>query len=619
VLFVGRCPVVAHPDQSGLCNSLVAFGDLADVGMALEPEGLVANDHFGSRRPPQNLRSTGLQRLPIVDFAQLNCRIQALKRASDRASLFRFFGWAARGGDVWEAPVFPTLSFGDQELTPQEMSARSAQVAGAMAVIGLKEGDTIALMLRNEPALMDIMLAARQLGLYFTPLNWHFKSEEAAYIIRDCGAKALFTHTDLFQQVRDGVPPDVPVLALQPHPLTVAAYNIQEPARLIPDGTRDWAALVAEAVPLATSATIPRGMIAYTSGTTGRPKGVLRVPPSPEGASAFAESMSQMFQRAWGLTPDARCLISAPLYHSAPCISSLVLAQFGAWLRLEPKFDAQSTLSTIERLRVTHPYLVPTMYVRLLRLPEDVRYKYDLSSVKFVSSTGAPCAPDVKRAMIDWWGDVINETYASSETGCLTAISSVEARSKPGSAGRPLEGVSIKVLDDDGNEVAAGVMGKIYARHFATPLFTYINRDGDRKAVEHDGYVTVGDIGYLDDGGYLYVSDRRTDLVLSGGVNIYPAEIELALIGMPGVADCAVFGVPDAEFGQSLVAAVQTQDEVFLTAQQVRHFLSKKLANFKVPRVVEFRNTLPREDTGKIFKRRLQEEYASRCAGELIE
>lgn len=508
--------------------------------------------------------------------------------------------------------MFPTLSFGDQDFTPQEMSARSAEVAGAMAAIGLKEGDTIALMLRNEPTLMDVMLAARQLGLYFTPLNWHFKSEEAGYIMRDCGAKALFVHTDLFQQIADGIPPDVSVFALRPHPLTIAAYNIPEPARRIPDGTSDWAAVVAEAAPLATSATIPRGIIAYTSGTTGRPKGVRRFPPSPEEASAFAERMAQMFQRALGLTPDARCLISAPLYHSAPCVSSLMIAQFGAWLRLEPKFDAQSTLSTIERLRVTHPYLVPTMYVRLLRLPKDVRYKYDLSSVKFVGSTGAPCAPDVKRAMIDWWGDVINETYAASETGYLTAISSAEARLRPGSAGRPIDGVSIKILDDDGNEVAAGVIGKIYARHFATPLFTYINREGDRKAIEQDGYVTVGDIGYLDDEGYLYVSDRRTDLVVSGGVNIYPAEIEQALIGMPGVADCAVFGVPDAEFGQSLVAAVQTHGDNSLTAQQVRDFLSKKLANFKVPRVVEFRETLPREDTGKIFKRRLQEEYLMR-------
>jgi long-chain acyl-CoA synthetase len=252
------------------------------------------------------------------------------------------------------------------------------------------------------------------------------------------------------------------------------------------------------------------------------------------------------------------------------------------------------------------------MYVRLLRLPEDVRNKYDLSSVKFVSSTGAPCAPDVKRAMIDWWGDVINEAYASSETGYLTAISSAEARLKPGSAGQPIEGVSIKIVDDGGDEVAAGVIGKIYARHFATSLFTYINREDDRKTIENDGYVTVGDIGYLDDEGYLYVCDRRTDLVLSGGVNIYPAEIEQVLIGMPGVADCAVFGIPDVEFGQSLVAVVQTYDEASLTARQVQEFLAKKLANFKVPRIVEFRDSLPREDTGKIFKRRLREEYATR-------
>jgi long-chain acyl-CoA synthetase len=218
--------------------------------------------------------------------------------------------------------MFPTLSFGDQEFTPEEMSARSAAVAGAMAAAGLKEGDTIALMLRNEPALLDIMLAARQLGLYFTPLNWHFKSEEAAHIIRDCGAKALFAHTDLFQQIADGILPDVPVFALRPHPLTIAAYNIQEAATRIPDGTTDWATLVAAASPHTTSATIPRGMIAYTSGTTGQPKGVRRLPPSPEERSALAEGIVHMFQRGLGLAPDARCLISAPLYHSAPCVAT---------------------------------------------------------------------------------------------------------------------------------------------------------------------------------------------------------------------------------------------------------------------------------------------------------
>ena len=508
--------------------------------------------------------------------------------------------------------MFPTLSFGDEEFTPQEMSARSAKVAGAMAAAGLKEGDTIALMLRNEPALIEVMLAARQLGVFFTPLNWHFKSEEAAYIMRDCGAKALFAHTDLYRQIAAGIPPDVAVFALRPHPLTVSAYDIGEPAIRIPDGTRDWAALVVETKPRTESAAIPRGMIAYTSGTTGRPKGVRRLPPSPEQAAVLGERMALMFRQGLGITPEARCLISAPLYHSAPCSFANMVAQFGAWLRLEPKFDAEATLSAVERFRISHPYLVPTMYVRLLRLPEQVRNTYDLSSVQFVSSTGAPCAPDVKRAMMDWWGDVINETYASSETGYLTAISSAEARQRPGSAGRPIKGVSIRIVDDDGKEVAAGVTGKICARHELTQLFTYINRESDRKAIEYDGHVTVGDIGYLDPEGYLYVSDRRTDLVLSGGVNIYPAEIEQVLIGMPGVADCAVFGVPDAEFGQSLVAAVQTHGDANLTAQQVRDFLSKKLANFKVPRVVEFRDDLPREDTGKIFKRRLVDEYVTR-------
>jgi long-chain acyl-CoA synthetase len=508
--------------------------------------------------------------------------------------------------------MFPTLSFGDQEFTPQEMSARSAKVAGAMTAAGIKEGDTIALMLRNEPALIEVMLAARQLGVFFTPLNWHFKSEEAAYIMRDCGAKALFAHTDLYRQIAGGIPPGVTVFTLQPHPLTISAYGIAEPAKRIPDGTSDWAALIAEAKSHTESAAIPRGMIAYTSGTTGRPKGVRRLPPSAEQATALAERMAHMFQQGLGITPAARCLISAPLYHSAPCSFANMVAQFGAWLRLESKFDAEATLSAIERFRITHPYLVPTMYVRLLRLPEEVRNKYDLSSVQFVSSTGAPCAPDVKRAMMDWWGDVINETYASSETGYLTAISSAEARQRPGSAGRPIKGVSIRIVDDDGKEVAIGVTGKICARHELTQLFTYINRESDRKAIEYDGHVTVGDIGYLDHEGYLYVSDRRTDLVLSGGVNIYPAEIEQVLIGMPGVADCAVFGVPDAEFGQSLVAAVQTHGEATLTAQQVRDFLSKKLANFKVPRVVEFRDNLPREDTGKIFKRRLVDEYVTR-------
>jgi long-chain acyl-CoA synthetase len=231
--------------------------------------------------------------------------------------------------------------------------------------------------------------------------------------------------------------------------------------------------------------------------------------------------------------------------------------------------------------------------------------------VQFVSSTGAPCPPAIKEAMIDWWGDVINEAYASSETGYLTLITSKEARERPGSAGRPIPGVSLKIIDDGGREAPAGTIGKIYARPTGVPQFTYINRQGDRDAIERDGYVTLGDLGHIDQDGYLFIADRRTDLILSGGVNIYPAEIEHVLMAMPGVSDCAVFGIPDPEFGQAVVAVVKATHDRALSQGEVQQYLASRLANFKVPRIIDFRDELPREDTGKIFKRRLQEEYSA--------
>jgi long-chain acyl-CoA synthetase len=286
-------------------------------------------------------------------------------------------------------------------------------------------------------------------------------------------------------------------------------------------------------------------------------------------------------------------------------------SQCGAWLRVEPRFDAEATLVAIERYKISRAYLVPTMLVRLLRLPPEVRTQHDLSSLQFVVVTGAPCAPSIKRAMIEWLGDVIYEAYAASELGYMTSISSREARSKPGSAGRPIEGVTIRILDDQCRDVSVGTIGKIYTRQTLTSEFTYINRQQDRDAIEHEGFLTVGDIGYVDADGYLYVTDRRNDLVLSGGVNIYPAEIEAQLMEMAGVADCAVFGVPDPEFGQSLIAVIQPSGDIALSPEGVQAFLSKRLANFKIPNVIEFRDTLPREETGKIFKRKLRDEYAA--------
>ena len=505
--------------------------------------------------------------------------------------------------------MFPTLSFGDQEFTPSDLAKRSAKAAGVLASIGIVEGDTFAVMLRNSTTLIEIMLAARQIGAYFVSLNWHYKANEAGYILRDSGARALVIHGDLLSQIQAGIPDDMPLLEVEPD----AAVDVQQ-RQSTPSvrHTIDWYAHLAQAKPLITTSDRPRGLIAYTSGTTGRPKGVRRILPRPEERPAAAERLARMYQTGLGITPDARCLISAPLYHSAPTSYVMFASQCGAWLRVEPRFDAEATLVAIERNKISHAYLVPTMLVRMLRLPPEVCARCDLSSLRFVAVTGAPCAPNIKLAMMEWLGDVIYEAYASSELGYLTSISSKEARAKPGSAGRPIEGVTIRILDDQCRDVPVGTIGKIYACQTLTLDFTYINRQQDRDAIEHEGFLTVGDIGYVDADGYLYVTDRRNDLVVSGGVNIYPAEIEAQLMEMAGVADCAVFGIPDPEFGQSLAAVIQTSGNVALSPDGVQAFLSKRLANFKIPHVIEFRDMLPREETGKIFKRKLRDEYAAR-------
>jgi long-chain acyl-CoA synthetase len=249
------------------------------------------------------------------------------------------------------------------------------------------------------------------------------------------------------------------------------------------------------------------------------------------------------------------------------------------------------------------------MYVRLLALPDAVRNAYDLRSIQFVSSTGSPCAADIKRAMIDWWGPVINEAYGSSELGYMSLLDSADALRKPGSAGRPLAGVEMAILDDQGRRLAPGEVGLIHVHQPAYADFSYIGNDSARQAMERGGLKTMGDLGYLDEDGFLFIVDRANDMVISGGVNIYPAEIEAVLQTMPGVADCAVFGIPDAEFGEALAAVVQQQPQAALDAQQVIAFLKPRLAGYKIPARVDFMNAMPREDTGKIFKRKLRESY----------
>jgi long-chain acyl-CoA synthetase len=266
-------------------------------------------------------------------------------------------------------------------------------------------------------------------------------------------------------------------------------------------------------------------------------------------------------------------------------------------------------LKLVERHRVTHLHMVPTMFVRLLKLPVEVRRKYDLSSLKFVVHAAAPCPPDVKREIIAWWGPIINEYYGATETGAVVFCTAQEGRQHPGTVGRAQPDVRLSILDEEGCELPRGEAGDVYVRLTTGNDFTYHGDDEKRRKAERNGLISVGDVGYVDADGFLFLCERRNHMVISGGVNIYPAEIEAEILKIPGVADCAVFGIPDTEFGESLCAVVQRQPAAQLSENDIKSFLRYHLARYKVPKMVEFRNELPREDSGKIFKRKLRDPY----------
>ena len=484
----------------------------------------------------------------------------------------------------------PTLIFEGRTTAPDVFGERVLRAASALQTLGVTATDTVALMLRNTPTVVELMLALRWLGATWCPINWHFKHDELCYILGDCGAKVFIAEAALLRELHDAVPPGVVAIA-------AGDAGPQWP---------QWEALRDAAAPYRGAAGTPRGPMLYTSGTTGKPKGIRRQPPTPQQVARTLERT----RLCYGLEPGMRALLNAPIYHSAPNAYAVAVSQAeGATLLLEQRFDAERTLQLIEQHRLTHAYLVPTLYVRLLRLPDEVKRKYDVSSMRHVSSTGSPCAPEVKRAMIDWWGPVFNECYGSSELGYMTYVTSAESLAKPGTAGRALPDCELVILDEQGRPLPPGEPGLIYARQPSLVDFTYQGNDPARRAMEREGFLTMADVGYLDRDGYLFIVDRSADMVISGGVNIYPAEIEQALLGLPGVEDCAVFGIPDEEFGEALAAAVQPRAGLHLSADEVRAFLRERIAGYKVPAVVTFHGALPREDTGKIFKRKLREPY----------
>jgi long-chain acyl-CoA synthetase len=495
---------------------------------------------------------------------------------------------------------------GDRRKSRDEVLARARLMAGGLAGLGVKPGDSVAVLMRNDIAFLEAAYAVMTLGAYAVPVNWHFKPDEIAYVVADSGARVLIGHTDLLRAVHGVLPGGVTVIGVPPPAEIVAAYGIGRGAA---PGALDIEAWLAKQVPYDGPALPqPQNMI-YTSGTTGHPKGVRRAAPTPAQQAAL-EAMRALI---YGLKDGVRALLPGPLYHSAPNAFGLRAGRLGEVLVLMPRFDAEDFLRIIHEQKIDNAFMVPTMFTRLLKLPERVRASYDVSSLRHVIHAAAPCPAEVKRAMIEWFGPVIHEFYGSTESGAVTFATSEDAVRKPGTVGRVSPGAEVRFLGDDGRILPQGEIGEIYTRITGNPDFTYHNKPEKRAEIERDGFITSGDVGYIDADGYVFVCDRKRDMVISGGVNIYPAEIEAVLHGLPGVHDCAVFGIPDEEFGEALMAAVEPQPGAALDVVNLRTQLKASLADYKVPRHIEIHDRLPREDSGKIFKRRLRDPYWERA------
>ncbi|SLN75735.1 AMP-binding protein [Oceanibacterium hippocampi] len=479
------------------------------------------------------------------------------------------------------------------------LRANGARAARGLAEAGIGPGDRIATLLRNDFACFEVAFAAGLLGAYVVPINWHNRGPEVAHVLADSGARALIAHDDLLAAVRDSVPDGLLVLG---EPSRSAPAD----AAVTPDTPR-WRDWFEGFAPWDGAPPPPVGTMVYTSGTTGLPKGVRRMAPKAENMPAITRIVHQLF----GLDQPGpvRTVVTGPMYHSAPYNWALTSARADAMIVLQDRFDPEELLALVERHRITHLQMVPTMFWRLLKLPEDVRNRYDLSSLRFAVHAAAPCPPEVKAAMLDWWGPVIHEYYGASEVGPITFSTPADARRKPGSIGRLVEGARLDILDGAGNRLPAGEVGEFYMRQLLWPDFEYHGKPEARAALERDGLVTVGDVGYIDADGYVFIVDRVKDMVISGGVNIFPAEIEAVLITHPAVSDCAVIGLPDPEFGETLAAFIEAAPGAEISDEALGAWLRERVAGYKVPRKIFRRDRLPREDSGKIFKNRLRQEF----------
>jgi len=491
----------------------------------------------------------------------------------------------------------PALIMGGsgEVVTFAQLDARSKQVAQLLHGAGIRRGDHIAIVMENNARFLEIAWAAQRSGLYYTPVNWHLSPAEASYIVKDCGAKALFTSANV-GALTHGLGSDSDAKVRLSIGGNVSGFDSYEraieayPARALDEETEGAA-------------------MCYSSGTTGKPKGILR-PSSyaPFGEGTFAE---RTLATEYPFSERTVYLSPGPLYHAAPIYWSMATQRFGGTAVIMEKYDPALTLQLIERYRVTMAQFVPTMFVRMLKLPPDERTRHDLSSLKFAIHAAAPCPIWVKEKMLEWWGPIIHEYLGSSEGG-MVAIGPEEWMKHKGSVGKPRQ-FTVHILDKDGKELPRGEAGVIY--YEGNARFEY-HRDPAKsaEAFDHHGWTTVGDIGYLDDDGYLYLSDRKAHMIISGGVNIYPQEVENVLVEHPKVADAAVIGVPNEEFGEEVKAVVQLAASVVAEPaleQELIAYCRERIAHFKCPRSVDFVAELPRMENGKLLKRLIKDRYWS--------
>jgi long-chain acyl-CoA synthetase len=481
-----------------------------------------------------------------------------------------------------------------------DLLARANQITHGLRALGLKAGDGIAAVLPNGAPALEVHLAAIQAGWYLTPINWHFTAPEIAYILRDSEARAVFTH-ERFAAT-----------------MAAAADEAQVPADArfcygpVPGFTEVSALREGQPETLPADRTAGASMH-YTSGTTGRPKGVRR-PLSgldPDDAAELATALLQFFGITAG--PPNVHLVTSPNYHTAVTVFGSGALHMGHTLVFMDTWDAEQALALVERYQVTSSHMVPTHFKRMLSLPGPVRESYDLSSMRWLIHAAAPCPVGIKRAMLDWWGPCVYEYYAATEGGG-TIATPTDWLARPGTVGTPWPVSEVLIADDDGTRCPPGVAGTIYMK---MGMAEWVYKDDPNKtaASRLGEFFTVGDIGHLDDDGFLFLRDRKADMIISGGANIYPAEIEAEIIMNPKVADVAVFGIPDEEWGEQVKAVVQPADGVRPgpeLAAEILASLDGRLARMKWPRSIDFTAELPRDPSGKLLKRRLRAPYWER-------